>query len=108
MISIGYLQPLVFALKLTERPRRLLAGTVLQEEPPRCLEDEIALHSRQPLELGRESVENARIERRPLCNVRRVRREKAVQIAVRDLRDVIALDILPQLGLISTYAWTWR
>ena len=82
MISRGYLQPLAFALKLTERPRRLLAGTVLQEEPPRCLEDEVALHGRQPLEHGGESVENARVERRPLRDIRGVQPQELVKIAL--------------------------
>ena len=82
MISTSYLQPLAFALKLTERPRRLLAGTVLQEEPPRCLEDEVALHGRQPLELGRESVGYARVERRPLRDIRGIQLQELVEISL--------------------------
>ena len=51
------------AARLTERPRRLLRGPLIEEEPPRGLEDHVALERRHALVHGRELVRVSSSER---------------------------------------------
>ena len=66
---------------LTVGPDWLLVRPVLEEEPPGCLEDKVSLYGGEPLELWCHRIQDSRVKRRALGDIRRVQLEELVEIA---------------------------
>lgn len=64
------------ASRRTVRPCVLLQGPLVQEEPPRRLEYDVALERGHALELGRQLIGIPSLERRSVCGDVRVQVEK--------------------------------
>lgn len=73
----------------------------MKKEPARRLEDKVALYRGEALELRSERVQDTGIERRAQSDVLRVQLEQRVEVALRRLREIVALDVLAEVGFRS-------
>lgn len=83
----------------TERARNLLSRTLVQQEPPGGLKDEIALERGKSLVNRREREVVAGTEGRARCRVRRVQFQQSRDGRVARVREVVAFQIGSQLPL---------
>lgn len=66
----------------TVGPRVLFARQLVEEEPARGLEGEVAGDGGNAFELLRDRVQNASVERRAFCDIVRVGRQDGVNLTV--------------------------
>ena len=57
------------------------------------------MHRSKPLVLGCDGIKGTGVERRPLCNVRGIKRENRVYIIRGSLGDVVILDVVAHATL---------